>query len=110
MALSVSRGQVQSRTLPTSRQAALGKERTVTTERCWSREIRHPAVGYFARGHSKVLVQRVSEFPPPTKKTKQNITKRQQKQRDQQQLALTKLLAHTKKGTKGFFLTTVQGR
>ena len=46
---------------------------------------------------TKVLAQRESEDPPPTKKIKPQITQREQKQRDQQQLALTNVRAHPKK-------------
>ena len=55
--------------------------------------------------HSTVPVQRVSEDPLPTKKSKPKNTRR-----DQQQLALTNSPAHTKKDKIGFFTTAAEGR
>ena len=94
----------------TSRQVALGEESAVTTamvrgdRRCVGGRpvlvsLDPPPSGgvlgsWSLQSHP---VQRESEDPPPTKKTKHNITKRGQKQRDQLQLALTK------KDRNGFF-------
>ena len=67
---------MQSRALPTSCKAGQSPPRwsqvfvaASEDERQWSRELRHPAVGFLARGHSRGPVQRVSEDPPQRRRS-----------------------------------------